>query len=151
MTWGVNGRLGGLSITNSSLTASLMLHAVEVGVADLESVIDNTASTTAVSSFDHATSSLTSQQRQVIESNETYVSPPNPYLEDEGLEMEIEAEPKNPCLIEMWIDSSVVLVDCFEGVVNHDKLNTVDIIGVSVCVCGRNGCVNCDGSDGGYR
>ena len=75
-------------------------------------------------------SSRTNPQRKVIESNETYVPPPNPYLEAEE---DPEEELKKPSVIEKWMDSSVILVDCFEEIVNKEKLEGADLIGVSRC------------------
>lgn len=95
----------------------------------IKTAIDTTAAT-AASINPSSSPSLPSQQRHVIESNETYVPPPNPYLEEE---QEMEEEPKISFPTEKWMDSDVVLVDCFEEVVDQEKLNKVDLIGVSRC------------------
>ncbi len=78
------------------------------------------------------TSSVGSQKRKRVESNETYVPPPNPYLEPEEGEGEVE-EP-SPTLA--WL-ADASFVDSDGETVGREKLDRAEIIGVStlgICV-----------------
>ena len=61
---------------------------------------------------------------------ESYTTPPIPIDEPDG--EEAEAPPtKSSSPLEAWLDPQVVLVDCFNDVVQRDKLESADLIGVS--------------------
>ena len=61
-----------------------------------------------------------------MESKETWTPPPNPYLEESvGGE-----EQQEPSPTEAWLGDGV-LIDCFGEPVSREKLDRVNIIGVS--------------------
>ena len=64
-----------------------------------------------------------------MDSNETYIPPPNPYLEDDKEEEQV--VPKKPSSTETWIDPEAMFVDCFDAVVDREKLDQAELIGVS--------------------
>ena len=94
---------------------------------------------TAATSPTRSSSSANSLPRKVVESKETYEPPPNPYLvadSEEGVVVDEVASRRKSSPTDKWIDSSVVFVDCFEDVVGREKLDSVDIVGVSGWVGG---------------
>ena len=67
-----------------------------------------------------------SERRITIESKEVL---PSITIEEE--EEEEKATPTKPMPIDEWLDRSVVLVDCFSEVVEREKVEQTDLIGVS--------------------
>lgn len=60
---------------------------------------------------------------------ETYLPPP---VEEELEEEEEEATPPKPSPTESWLERDIVLVDCFNEVVDRKRLDQADLIGVRV-------------------
>lgn len=71
---------------------------------------------------------ITQSRRTTIES----YKPPSIVIEDE----EEEATPTKPTPTEAWLDRSTVLVDCFGEVVDREKVDQANLIGVGVVIRG---------------
>ena len=80
--------------------------------------------------MDNAPSSA--PKRVTIQSRETYVPPPNPYLDNE-LANGAEEEPPPPSPVAAWLGDAQ-LVDCLGELVGREKLDRAEIIGVRLWV-----------------
>ncbi len=75
-------------------------------------------------------SSPTSATRKVVQSQDEYQPPPNPYLEDS--DPEEYKEPPSPSA--SWLTEEALFVDCFGEPVGRAKLDRAEIIAVSIIV-----------------
>lgn len=66
-------------------------------------------------------------RRKTVESKDVYKAPPNPYLEQE------EPAPPSPLVspTEEWL-GDVSIIDCFDEAQSRKKLDSADLIGVSL-------------------